>query len=118
MRMDAMDFPLKGWPSSVIPVLLREVTDFVEESEIEWFYIGRTDNLAATQSRHGCHDILDLYQTDSVENAMDVEDALIKAFHNHPKSTNDAKHSGGGTQEYYINYVYVAIWTRETDEEP
>jgi hypothetical protein len=112
-----LDFPLKGWPRDVIPVLMRELAGFIEDDEIEEFYIGRTDDLTSTRSRHGCDDILDLYQTDSVENAMDVEHALINAFHTHRKCSNDAKHSGGGAQDYYINYVYVAIWTRETDEE-
>ena len=42
-----MDFPLKGWPASIISVLKREVADFIEDPEIKWFYIGRTNNLAA-----------------------------------------------------------------------
>jgi hypothetical protein len=110
-----MDFPLKGWPASIISVLKREVADFIEDPEIKWFYIGRTNNLAASKSRHGSDDILSLYETDSAENAMDVEDVLIKKFHNHPKCNNDAKHSGGGATDGFINYVYIAIWTEKAE---
>lgn len=111
-----MRFPLKGWPRDVISVLQREVGDFIKETEIVEFYLGRTNNLGATQSRHGCDSILDLYQTDSVENAIDVEDALVKSFHNHPRCSNDARHSGGGASDGYVNYVYIAIWTEEEEE--
>jgi hypothetical protein len=72
--------------------------------------------LGGTQSRHGCDDILELYHTDSKENAMDVEDALVKTFHRHPKCNNDAKHGGRGISDYFINYVYIAIWVEEEEE--
>lgn len=111
-----MDFPLKGWPAYVIPVLKREVADLVRDPEIEEFYIGRTDNLTTSKSRHGCDEILALYETDSAENAMDVEDALIKAFYQHSKCSNGVDHSGGGASDYYINYVYIAIWNRRNEE--
>ena len=111
-----MDFPLKGWPVSVIAVLKREVTDFIEDAEVEEFYIGRTSNLAASKSRHGCDDIIGLYETDSADNAMDVEDALIRAFYQHSKCSNDVDHSGGGATDYYINYVYIAIWTNPNEK--
>jgi hypothetical protein len=29
-----MNFSLKGWPNDVIPVLQREIADFIEEPEI------------------------------------------------------------------------------------
>lgn len=111
-----MNFPLKGWPKDVIPILQSELADFIEEPEIAEFYIGRTNDLGAAQSRHGCDDILDMYQTDSVEHAMDVEDALVKAFHRHPKCSNDAKHSGGGASDGFVNYVYIAIWIAKEEE--
>ncbi len=104
---------MRGWPATVIPILKREVADFIVNKEIEEFYIGRTDNLTASKSRHGCDDMLALYETDSADNAMDVEDALIKTFHKHSKCSNDAKHSGGGAADYFVNYVYIAIWTDE-----
>jgi hypothetical protein len=107
-----MEFPLKGWPKDIIPVLIREVSSLVRLPEIEEFYIGRTDNLAASKSRHGSHDIIGLYETDSADNAMDVEDALIKAFYAHPKCSNEMDHSGGGATDYFVNCVYIAIWTR------
>ena len=107
-----MDFHLTGWPKSILPVVIRNVADFVEDSRLDEFYIGRTNNLTTSKSRHGCDDILTLYQTDSAENAMDVEDALIKIFRKHPKCSNDARHSGGGASDEYVNYVYIAIWKR------
>ena len=78
--------------------------------DVKEFYIGRGVDPSERKSYHDSDDIVAIYFTDSVENAIAIEDALIKSFYNDPKCSNDAPHGGGGVSEEYGNYVYVAIW--------
>ncbi|MBI4823834.1 MAG: hypothetical protein HY805_06355 [Nitrospirae bacterium] len=74
------------------------------------FKIGRSVDLSQRKSAHGCDEIIPLYETSSSENAIEVEDGLIKHFINHQKRSNDSPHGGGGTSDGYINYTYIALW--------
>lgn len=102
--------PIKGWPSDVIEILESVILDIVQTPKVVEFYIGRTDNIPATKSRHNCEEIYPLYETDSADHAIEVEDALIKGFFSHSKCCNDVDHGGGGASDYYLNYVYIALW--------
>ncbi len=105
------DFPLKGWPADVIPNLKRNyVPPIIGIRKLREFYIGRTDNLAATRSRHDADDIIPLYETDSADNAIEVEEALIQAFYDYVKCSNENDHAGGGASDSFVNYVYIAMW--------
>lgn len=101
---------VSGWPSDVIPALRGKVRQLVNHVGVIEFYIGRTTNLAASKSRHGCERIIPIYKTASADNAIQVEGILIASFFNHPNCSNDAPHSGGGVADGYTNYVYVAVW--------
>lgn len=101
---------ITGWPNDAIPKLKQRVRYIASKDEVAEFYIGRTNNLEAASSRHGCDKIIPIYKSTSVDNILEVEYELIKTFIHHPKCSNDANHSGGGTSEGYINYVYVAMW--------
>ena len=90
--------------------LKRTVRYIVNKTEVKEFYIGRTNDLTATSNRHGCDEIVPIYQSDSVANILAVEDKLIKTFVDLPKCSNDADNSGGNISEEYVNYVYVAVW--------
>lgn len=99
-----------GWPSDVISGLKRRVRYIADNDEVYEFYIGRTTDLIASQSRHVCDKIIPIYKTSSADHAIQVEGALIHTFFDHPKCSNDSAHSGGGVADGYTNYVYIAVW--------
>ena len=105
-----VSLPIKGWPAEVVDVLADIISDIIAPPEVEEFYIGRTNNLSATRSRHDCDEIFGIYETDSVDNAIEVENALIKIFVTHPKCSNNSDHGGGGASDDYINGAYIALW--------
>ncbi len=104
------ELPLKGWPYQVLDELESIVRGIANHYNVAEFYIGRTNDIVTTKSRHGCEQIITIYETDSLINAEEVEDTLINEFLNHSKNSNDQEHSGGGTSKGYINFVYVALW--------
>ena len=108
--------PLRGWPANVVQPLVGRVERLIRSRSVAEFYIGRSSDLAATMSRHGCDAILELYQTSSPDNAMDVETALVDEFRAHRKCSNDAADSRGGVSEEYADSVYLAIWRRQRGE--
>lgn len=103
--------PLTGWPNDVLRELIDLVSSDVAENPIVTeFYIGRSVNPAGRASDHGSDDIISIYFSDSIDNAIEVEETLIEEFHDHPKCSNHSPHGGGGTAEDYGSYVYVAVW--------
>lgn len=104
------DLPIKGWPTDVIPALKDIISQSIKRREVKEFYIGRTSDCNATKSRHGSDEIFPMYETESPDNAIYVEDSLIRTFIEHPKCNNDNNHGGGGASDEYINYVYLACW--------
>ena len=102
---------LTGWPSKVKSNLYRKVCYIANSKmEVENFYVGRTVELNQRKSALGSDMIVPIYKTDSIYNAIEIEDYLIKSFYFHPKCLNDAQHGGGGTSEDNKNFVYVATW--------
>ena len=101
---------ITGWPINEMEGLKKRVISIVNENEVEKFYIGRTNDLQATSSRHGCDEIIPIYKSDSIKNTLEVEDTLIKTYGNNDKCWNDADNSKGNISEGYVNYVYVAVW--------
>ena len=77
--------PLTGWPKDVFPVLVQLVDSIANDRAVKEFYIGRGADPSERRSYHGSDDIVAIYFTDSVDNAIVVESALIKTFYNHPK---------------------------------
>ena len=107
-----MDTPLKGRPDEVLDDLEQILLEAIEREEISQFYIGRSADLDATQERHGSDEIIPLYETESADNASEVEDALLRTFYNHPKCENESEHGDAGTFQEFASNVYVAIWYR------
>jgi hypothetical protein len=107
-----MDTPLKGRPDEVIDDLEQIILEAIERDEIGQFYIGRSVDLAATQEHHGSDEIIPLYAPESADNAIEVEDSLLKTFYNHPKCENESEHGDGGISPEFVSYVYLAIWYR------
>ncbi len=101
---------LTGWPKDVVSELYGYISDLSTNARIKEFYIGRTNNLDTRKSAHECDHILPVYETESVDHAVEVEDTLIKKFYNQNKCLNDNPHGGGGASDEYVNYVYVAVW--------
>lgn len=104
------DLPIKGWPTDVIPALEDIISQSIKRREVKEFYIGRTNDCNATELRHGCDAVFPLYETNSANHAIDIENTLIKTFIEHPKCNNANNHGGGGASDEYINYVYLACW--------
>jgi hypothetical protein len=102
--------PLTGWPKDVFPALVRLVDSIANHRSVKEFYIGRGVDPSERKSYHGSDDIATIHFTDSVDNAIAIESALIETFYSHQKCSNDALHGGGGVTEEYGSYVYVAIW--------
>ena len=107
-----MDTPLKGSPDEVLDDLEQIILEAIERDEISQFYIGRSVDLAATQERHGSDEIIPLYESESAENAIEVEDSLLKTLYNHPKCENESEHGDATIPSKFVSYVYVAIWYR------
>ena len=104
------ELPLKGWPNDVIEDLVACAARLITDKSITGFYIGRTNDLNATTRRHSTDNVLALYETDSVNNAIEIENNLIKVFFEHHKCKNENDHAGGGASDAYVNYVYLARW--------
>jgi hypothetical protein len=107
-----MDTPLKGRPDEVLDDLEQIILEAIERDEISQFYIGRSIDLDATQERHGSDEIIALYESESADNAVEVEDSLLKTFYNHPKCENESDHDDGSIFQEFVSYVYAAIWHR------
>jgi hypothetical protein len=107
-----MDTPLKGKPDEVLDDLEQTIIEAIERDEISQVYIGRSIDLEATQERHGSDEIIPLYESESAENAVEVEDSLLKTFYNHPKCENESDHGDGSIFLEFAIYVYAAIWRR------
>ena len=105
-----MDTPLKGRPDEVLDDLEQIILEAIERDEIVQFYIGRSVDLDATQEHHGSDEIIPLYKPESADNAIEVEDSLLKTFYNHPKCENESEHGDGGTSLEFVSCVYLAIW--------
>lgn len=99
-----------GWPKDVFPMLVQLVNSIVNQKSVKEFYIGRGRDPSERKSYHSSDDIFAIYFTDSVDNSIAIESALIDTFYDHQKCNNKAQHGGGGVSEEYGNYVYVAIW--------
>jgi hypothetical protein len=107
-----MDTPLKGKPDEVLDDLEQVILEAIEQDEISQFYIGRSIDLEATQERHGSDEIIPLYESESADDAVEVEDSLLKTFYNHPKCENENDHDDGSIFLEFVIYVYAAIWRR------
>jgi len=107
-----METPLRGSPDEVLDDLEQMILEAIERDEISLFYIGRSADLDTTQERHGSDEIIPLYESESADNAMKVEDSLLKTFYNHPKCENESEHGSGGIVLENVSYVYAAIWWR------
>jgi len=62
--------------------------------------------------KHGADFARCVYETDSPDSVMDVENDLIKFFYDHPKNNNDSDHAGGNVGPGR-QHVYVALWLRK-----
>lgn len=102
-----------GRPKEVIPSTSNLVQNISNALNVDQYYIGRTNDLTATKSRHGCEAIYSIYETSSPDNAQKVEDVLIKTFHSDPKCNNTANHGGGNKSWDFTNHVYVAVWFKQ-----
>jgi len=107
-----MNTPLKGRPDEVLDDLEQIILEAIEKEEIAQFYIGRSVDLDASQEHHGSDEIIPLYESESAENAIEVEDLLLTTFFNHPKCENESEHGDGGISPEFVNRVYLAIWYR------
>src|SRR5262245_55852792 len=104
---------LRGWPGNVVRVAAARVERAISDHLVHAFKIGRTVNPEGRAGDHGCDCLQLIYVSDSVDHAIQVEDALINYFALNPKSRNVALHGGGGVSDIYANYVYVALWERQ-----
>lgn len=107
-----MDTPLKGRPDEVLDSLEQIILEAIERDDIAQFYIGRSVDLDASQEHHGSDEIIPLYEPESAGNAIEVEDALLRTFYNHPKCENESEHGDGGISPEFVSCVYLAIWYR------
>jgi len=104
-------YPLTGWPSDQIHALLSDAVGcLAEDPTIAEFYIGRTVDLKASLYRHGADCISSLYESDGSRNTRAVESRIIDDWFWHPKCSNDAADSRGGSSADFRCAVYVAWW--------
>jgi hypothetical protein len=101
---------LTGWPPHVLNALEEWVKEIADDDDTLEFYIGRAVDPDERQSQHGSDDIILIYETDSPDNAIIVEEALIQTYISHPKCSNDADDARGNVSDQWRNFVYVAVW--------
>lgn len=101
---------LTGSCEEVVPRATEAIRQVIGSYDVRQFYIGRTNNPAGRQKRHGANGLRLVYQTRSSDNAQCVEEALIRRFSRHPKFRNDALDSRGSVSSGQ-QYVYLALWT-------
>jgi hypothetical protein len=95
----------------VFDAVCDSVDNVIEDEDVEEFYIGRTVDPVGTKSRHDADELYLVYETTSLDSAMDMEHALIKVFIDHPKCNNDEGSCAGGMPETFdFCYAYVAVW--------
>jgi hypothetical protein len=107
-----MDTPLNARPDEVLDDLEQIILEAIERDAISQFYIGRSVDMDATQERHGSDEIIPLYEPESGEDAIEVEDSLLKTFYNHPKCENESEHGDPDISLGFVSCVYLAIWYR------
>jgi len=108
-----ISLPLTGRPKQVIFKLKKFIEEIDDDDDVDTYYLGRTNDPEARQSEHGANELVELYQTDSVDNAIEVEEAIIQIFIGHDKCDNEADHGGGGVSDDPPQFVYVALWFAE-----
>ncbi len=110
--MEIRDITITGFPSGVLTSLMNTIDAIIARRNVEYFYIGRTNDPYSTMIRHGQYDydqLILIYTTSSTEHVKEVEDFLIKEYKKHPKNDNNAAHSGGNISNIPPQYVYIAI---------
>jgi hypothetical protein len=105
-----MKLPTTGWPADVLDDLAQYISETIEQETVDTFYIGRSGSLDSATSRHGCDEIVPHYETDSVQNAIELEGSLIEQFLVHEKCDNKTAHGGGGVSLEFVSYGYLALW--------
>jgi len=101
---------LSGWPDDVAGELDEVVKTIVRDARVAEFYVGRGVDLDQRASEHQADDIAALYETESPDHAMIVEEYLIGRFINHKKNSNTVVDARGGVSDEFVNYVYIAVW--------
>jgi hypothetical protein len=88
------------------------VSDVADREDVEEFILGATSDVARCRARLGAEDVIPIYEADCMQEASDVEDALIDHFATHPKCGNEPEHEyddrNMGDDE--VVSVYVAVW--------
>lgn len=110
--------PLVGTPDEVIDALCSRVEYCGNQTFVWQFYIGRSSQIEARQRTHDSDDYAVLYETESFEDAMEVEGRLISAFQGHFKYNNRGLSSGGGRSNRTPNLIYIAWWWPRADGIP
>ncbi|HEY9166136.1 MAG TPA: hypothetical protein VIS48_08250 [Candidatus Kryptonia bacterium] len=110
-----MSAPLKGRPNRVIPILVHTIENVVSDDMVEEFCVGRSIDLDAAKTKHGCNSIVALYETESGANVIEVEDELIKKFRSHPKCGNVDQEVHAATSDKFANFIYLAVWYSDKD---
>ena len=102
--------PVGGRPKESRETLILRVRAIARLPFVREFCIGRGTDLSERKSAHSSDDIVELYSADSADNAIEVETALLRTYHNHPKCTNQEPREGGTASDESGNSVYMAIW--------
>jgi hypothetical protein len=110
-------FPLYGHPLDVLGKIVEGISDLIERPSVVSFRIGYTDDLSiARQQCVGGH-LFVLYCTDRTGDAVDLRDALVKAFLYHHKNRQE-KNGGSLIPRDKTSYVYLAVWYDQKDGWP
>ena len=107
----------RGRPSDeLIERVIEAAKREIRRHRVTWFCPGRTCNPAQRRNSRGAVQLVTLYRTTSVANAMAVEQALHTALNGHrkydPFAAPDAR---GNTAPGKAQFVYLAL---EGDLEP
>jgi hypothetical protein len=102
---------ITGHPNNAVAnKVSKQIAAIISRRGVRLFYIGRTVDLPKTKSRHGADAIETVYETDSVDYAIDMEGEMIDRFYDDPRCCNDQEHGGGNVSPEWRQQVYVALW--------
>jgi hypothetical protein len=92
------------------------VSDVAERADVEAFVVGATANVAKCRLRLGAEDVVPIYEANGVQDASEVENALIERFSAHPRCGNEPhrEYDDSHLANDDVISVYVAVWWKDS----
>jgi|GEM_PF-3410611 len=105
-----LKLPVQGSPDEALPVIEEIITSFIQKKKTLHFFIGQSLDLTSTKEKHGCHAVVNLYNSRNAHDVRHLEFLLLKEFYRNDKNLNLEARSGEDISDKSMNYLYLALW--------